>query len=171
MSQWKFGTLPLSAALIFLSMRAMPRDRVQLQACRPQDQPGSSDISWRHFSGCARVAVRSAHDERTATVPRCARVSARRSHSPSLLLLQLSIISADMFTRAKSDHRRGVLLSDVATIVFFERSRRDSHRATAVHLELLPRTADPEGLLCCGKMICLSYPKHLCPARLPKRYC
>lgn len=36
--------------------------------------------------------------------------------------------------------------------------------AAAVNSELRPLTADPEELLRCGNMICLSYPKHLCPA-------
>ncbi|MET4391820.1 hypothetical protein ABIB73_007612 [Bradyrhizobium sp. F1.4.3] len=82
-------------------------------------------MSSRHLSRCARVSVMSVYDERTATVPMSAHGTERLAAPirQALLHLQLLIISADMFTQAKSDHACGVLLSDLATVVFFRKCR------------------------------------------------
>lgn len=83
----------------------------------------------------------------------------------ALLHLQLLIISDDMFNPATSDRGHRVILPNLAKVVLFESVVAGGARdAAAVSPELRPLTADPDDLLRCGNMICLSYPKHLCPA-------
>lgn len=83
----------------------------------------------------------------------------------ALLHLQLLIISGDMVNPVISDRGCRVILSDLATVVLFSKVLwRVARDAAAVSPELQPLTADPEELLRCGNMICLFYPKHLCPA-------
>ncbi|CAN7739666.1 LysR family transcriptional regulator [Mesorhizobium amorphae] len=66
----------------------------------------------------------------------------------ALLHIQCSIISWDPFNPAQSDRRFRIILSDFATLVFFEKVvERVAREAPAVSFELRPLDNDPDELL------------------------
>ncbi|CAN7761191.1 MULTISPECIES: LysR family transcriptional regulator [unclassified Mesorhizobium] len=66
----------------------------------------------------------------------------------ALLHIQCSIISWDPFNPAQSDRRFRIILSDFATLVFFEKVvERVAREAPAVSFELRPLDHDPDELL------------------------
>ncbi|MBT1159854.1 LysR family transcriptional regulator [Aminobacter anthyllidis] len=66
----------------------------------------------------------------------------------ALLHIQCSIISWDPFNPAQSDRRFRIILSDFATLVFFEKVvERVAREAPAVSFELRPLDDDPDELL------------------------
>lgn len=97
-----------------------------------------------------------------------------RSWPPAGILLAV-YGPGDRSSNAKAPHRMvgaGHPFGPRDSGVIFESVvARRARDAAAISPELRPLTADFEELLRCGNMICQSYPKHLCPARTPKRYC
>ncbi|PZV35941.1 LysR family transcriptional regulator, partial [Mesorhizobium kowhaii] len=66
----------------------------------------------------------------------------------ALLHIQSSIISSDPFNPARSDRRFRIIVSDFATLVFFEKVvERVAREAPAVNFELLPLDDSPDELL------------------------
>ncbi|QND61997.1 LysR family transcriptional regulator [Mesorhizobium huakuii] len=66
----------------------------------------------------------------------------------ALLQIQCSIISSDTFHPAQSDRRFRIILSDFATLVFFEKVvERVAREAPGVSFELLPVDDGPDELL------------------------
>ncbi|MCH4561227.1 MULTISPECIES: LysR family transcriptional regulator [Mesorhizobium] len=66
----------------------------------------------------------------------------------ALLYIQSSIISSDPFNPARSDRRFRIIISDFATLVFFEKVvERVAREAPAVTFELLPHDDIPDELL------------------------
>lgn len=98
-------------------------------------------------------------------MPMSAHERARRSLRQAVLRLQLSTISGDMVNPAIGSWVQGHPFGSRDSRVIFESAVAGGARdAAAARPELRPLTAAPEELLRCGNMICLSYPKHLCPA-------
>ncbi|CAN7739845.1 LysR family transcriptional regulator [Mesorhizobium amorphae] len=78
----------------------------------------------------------------------------------ALLKIQCSIISWDPFNPAQSDRRFRIILSDFATLVFFEKVvERVAREAPAVSFELLPIDDDPDELLRRGDVDFLIFPE------------
>ncbi|PZV38566.1 LysR family transcriptional regulator [Mesorhizobium kowhaii] len=71
----------------------------------------------------------------------------------ALLQIQSSIISSDPFDPARSDRRFRIMISDFATLVFFEKVvERVAREAPAVSFELLPLDDSPDELLRRGEV-------------------
>ncbi|WP_018240601.1 transcriptional regulator NodD2 [Ensifer sp. BR816] len=78
----------------------------------------------------------------------------------TLLHVQLSIISWDPFNPAHSDRRFKIILSDYATLIFFDKIvERASREAPAVSFEFLPLADDYEELLRRGDIDLLILPE------------
>ncbi|QKD19529.1 LysR family transcriptional regulator [Mesorhizobium sp. NZP2077] len=87
----------------------------------------------------------------------------------ALLHIQCSIISWDPFNPAQSDRRFRIILSDFATLVFFEKVvERVAREAPAVSFELRPLDHDPDELLRRGDVDFLILPEFFMSSAHPR---
>ncbi|PTE06500.1 MULTISPECIES: LysR family transcriptional regulator [Mesorhizobium] len=87
----------------------------------------------------------------------------------ALLHIQCSIISWDPFNPAQSNRRFRIILSDFATLVFFEKVvERVAREAPAVSFELRPLDHDPDELLRRGDVDFLILPEFFMSSAHPR---